>query len=115
MPDEALDALFANRQPVTRAIYDRLVEVIAGFGPFRIEPKTVSIHIARRSGFAGVHPRKAGLLLNIVLDAPIYSKRVRRYEQVSKNRVHNELLLSSPDDVDRELRAWLAAAYALSA
>jgi len=34
-------------------------------------------------------------------------------EQVSKNRFHNELKLSSPDEIDAELLAWLNDAYAL--
>ena len=55
------------------------------------------------------------MLLNIRSDKPIASSRVRKTEQVSKNRVHNELLVSSPAEIDAELLAWLAAAYSLSA
>lgn len=110
-----LDALFAGRDPVVRDIYERLISRIAALGVAKVEPKSASIHLARRSAFAGVHPRKTTILLNIRSDTAIPSPRIRKCEQVSKNRFHNETLLGSPDEVDDELTGWLATAFALSA
>ncbi|THD77592.1 MAG: DNA replication protein DnaC [Phenylobacterium sp.] len=110
-----LDELFAGREAAVRETYDRIIAALTLLGPTRIEPKKTSIHLARRSAFAGVHPRKNALLLNIRSAAPIASARIRAREQVSKNRFHNELLLSSPAEVDDELMGWLREAYALSA
>ncbi|HEX8904765.1 MAG TPA: hypothetical protein VF771_07990, partial [Longimicrobiaceae bacterium] len=58
---------------------------------------------------------RAGILLNVRTSAAIDSPRVRKLEQVSRSRFHNEILLSSPDDVDAELLAWMGDAYRLAA
>ena len=57
--------------------------------------------------FAGMHPRKSYLYLNLRTDYPIDSPRIAKTEQVSKNRFHNELKLTSPGEVDEELLCWL--------
>jgi hypothetical protein len=54
MAKTALAAHFARRGPVVREIYDRLVEAAEQFGPVRQDPKKTSIHLARRTAFAGV-------------------------------------------------------------
>ncbi len=107
------DALFTGKDAVVQAIYTRLLEALRALGPFQEEPKKTSIHLTRNVAFAGVHPRKSSLYLNIRTDYPIDSPRIAKSEQVSKNRFHNELQLTSPDDIDAELLAWLNDAYAL--
>ena len=108
------DALFLSKEPSVRETYRRLLDAFAAFGPFREEAKQTSIHLATKSAFAGVHPQKRKLLLNLRTAQPISSPRVRKAEQVSRNRVHNEILLSSPGEVDSELLVWLEEAYRLA-
>jgi hypothetical protein len=69
----------------------------------------------RITGFAGVHPRKRSLILNLRLDQALTSFRVVKVEQVSKHRYHNEVKLENPEHVDNEIADWLRAAYALGA
>src|SRR4029450_9469613 len=107
------DALFASKDAVVRDIYDRWLEALAEIGPFHEEPKKTSIHRVRTAGFAGVHPRKSYIYLNLRTDRAIQSARISKTEQVSKNRYHNETKIASPDEVDAELLGWLAEAYAL--
>ena len=109
----AVEALFESRDWVVREIYSRLMAAMGEIGPCREDPRRASIHLLRVSGFAGVHPRKSFLVLNLRTDRPIESPRVGRIEQVSKNRFHNEIRLASPADVDEELIGWLREAYAL--
>ena len=108
-------ALFAKSEPGEVAIYEAILKATKRFGAVAVEPKKTSIHLVAGSAFAGVHPRKSGILLNIRTTAPIRSPRIRKTEQVSANRCHNELLLSAPGDVDSELTEWLRCAYALGA
>lgn len=110
----AQDALFVGKDASVRAIYDRLIDALQDIGPFQAEPKKTSIHLVRASGFAGVHPRKSFLYLNIRLDRALQGERIAKSEQVSKNRYHNEVKLTSPDDVDGELVGWLKEAYNLA-
>lgn len=108
-----LDAVFEGTEPIARTIYDRLIAAMRDFGPMTIEPKKTSIHIVRKSGFAGVHPRKSAILLNIRTAAPIESARIRKTEKVSANRCHNEVLLTALAEIDKELMGWLRTAYDL--
>jgi hypothetical protein len=105
--------LFAGKEPVVRAIYERLLDAIRPLGPFTADAKKTSIHLVHSSGFAGIHPRKRYLYLNLRLDRALDSPRVARLEQVSKNRWHNEIRLDHPDQIDGELLPWLREAYTL--
>ena len=107
--------LFAGKDRQVLDTYRALTAAAAALGPFEEQAKTASIHLARRSAFAGVHPRKSTILLVLRTGGPIESGRIRKREKVSANRWHNELLVTSPADLDRELLGWLAEAYALSA
>lgn len=111
--DAIVAPLFAGKAQHVLATYEQLLIELRMLGPFQVEPKQTSIHLVRRVGFAGVHPRKAYLYLNLRTDAPIESPRIAKREQVSKSRYHNELRLDQPADVDAELVGWLSAAYQL--
>jgi hypothetical protein len=81
------------------------------------DPKQTCVHIIageKGTAYAGVHPRKGAVLLNIRLQSPLKSKRVRKVEQVSRNRCHCEVLLESVSDVDREVIGWLEEALRLA-
>jgi hypothetical protein len=109
-----VDTHFAGTAPAVRETYDRLLAAARKFGPVAEDPKKTSIHLNRRTAFAGVAVRKGHLVLTIKADRPLDSPRVFKSEQTSANRFHHELKLSSPDEIDIELRGWLNAAYELS-
>jgi hypothetical protein len=76
--------------------------------------KQTCVHINAGAGgkaYLGLHPRKGALLVNIRTEKPIPSPRIRKAEQVSKNRCHCEVLLTDPSDVDEELLGWLEGAW----
>jgi hypothetical protein len=107
------DALFVGKDDVVRSIYHRLLEVLRTIMSFEEEAKKTSIHLVHTVAFAGVHPRKNYLILNLRTDAPIESPRISKTEQVSKNRFHNELKIASTNEIDEELLGWLKEAYSL--
>ncbi len=109
-----VQAVFAGKDPAALETYSALIKALKAFGPFAEEPKKTSIHLNRKSAFAGVHPRKAAILLVVRTDAPIESSRIRKLERVSANRWHGEMLLSAPSEIDAELLGWLRQAYDLS-
>jgi hypothetical protein len=112
--DAALEALFADKEPSVRAIYEKVLSSLSKIGVVKAEAKKTSIHLVRETSFAGAHPKKAWLDLTIRSDKPIKSARVRAQEQVSKNRWHQDVRLASVKDVDAEVVGWLKAAYALA-
>jgi hypothetical protein len=108
----ALDTI--NNRLASKDAYAALVCVLDRLGPYDVQHKKTSLHIAHRRAFLGVHPRAAGLLLTIVTSTALDSTRVRKSEQVSANRCHNEVLLAGTGDVDEELTDWITEAYALT-
>ena len=107
------DALFVGKDEIVFAIYVRLLAALQQIGPFEVEPKKTSIHLVHAVGFAGVHPRKSYVILNLRTDHRIDSERIAKTEQVSKNRYHCEVKLTAPEDIDDELLSWLRQAYTL--
>jgi hypothetical protein len=63
--------------PTSRAIYKQLLAAIKPIGPYREEIKKTSIHLVRKSAFAGVHPRSQHLLLTIKAEKSIRSPRAQ--------------------------------------
>jgi hypothetical protein len=105
-------AIFAGAE--TRLIYDRLIAAARALGPMDVEEKKTCVHLVRRAAFAGVHPRKAAVLVTLKTDRPLEGPRVRKVEQASKHRFHNDMVLGAPGEIDAEFLAWLALAYDLA-
>ena len=102
------------KSPASQSTYAKVVAEISKFGPFEVEEKKTSLHLSRGRAFAGVHPRVTGIILNLVLDAPLKSARVHKSEQVSAKRHHVEFKLTDPNEVDAQLVGWMKKAYALT-
>lgn len=100
--------------PITSGLFAELLAQLTILGPHTVSPKKTSIHINGTRAFVGVHPRRAALLLNIVTDLRIISARVRKSEQVSAHRWHNEVLVTTGGDFDAELLSWIEHAYSLA-
>lgn len=106
---------FAKCAPGVEATYARILETAKTFGPVTEEAKKTSIHLVRKTAFAGIATRKTALILTLKSDTNLTSKRIAKREQTSANRWHLEVRLETPDQVDRELVSWLKRAYELAA
>jgi hypothetical protein len=111
---EAVNRVFARSEPKVRALATALIERALALPDVAVDPKGSCIHLNRRTAFAGLHPRKNALLLNLRSSAPIESARIRKVEKVSANRYHNEMLVESAEALDDELIGWIADAHALA-
>src|SRR5512133_2979946 len=114
MAEFSISDHFENKDPVVKSIYDRILNESRKFGTVTEEPKKTSIHLVHKSAFAGVATRKNALILNIKSAAPIKHARIAKSEQISASRFHQEVKLTSPDEVDSTLIGWLKQAYAIS-
>jgi hypothetical protein len=112
--DFGIERVFARSEPEVRALVGALIARAQALPGVTVDPKGTCIHLNRRTAFAGLHPRKSALLLNLRTSAPIASARIRKVEQASANRYHNELMLDSADALDGELMGWIADAHALA-
>ena len=100
--------------PAQRRIYKRLLAAANAIGPFKEDPKKTSIHLTRKSAFAGVATCKDALLVTIKADADIRSRRIVKHQHASATRWYLDVRLERPKDVDRELKSWLADAMRLA-
>ena len=105
---------FENRVPEVKATYAAILKAAKQFGPVKEEAKKTSIHLVRKSAFAGVATRKTALILTLKSDSDIASARIAKREQASAHRWHLETRLETPDQVDGEIVAWLRKAYELA-
>ena len=105
---------FKNKPVPVRAIYDKLLALCKKIGDITEDPKKTSIHLVRDSALAGIEVRQNYLLLNIKSDHALVSPRIAKSEQLSAKRYHQKVKLTSPNDVDVELKQWLKEAYGLS-
>jgi hypothetical protein len=99
--------------PACRDLYQSLLASVRRIGPFREELKKTSIHLARKTAFLGVHPRKQHLVITVKSATPIASERIFKVEQVSTHRWHLEVELTAAGEIDRELLGWIREAYEL--
>jgi hypothetical protein len=106
---------FDGKEEVVRQTYDELLKVLRKRYPITESPKKKSIHLMHATTLAGVTTRQNCLILTIKSDSMLSSSRIRKSEQVSRNRFHFKLKLSTPADVNPELINWLDNAYTLSA
>ena len=67
---------FENRPPEVKATYRAILKAARQLGPVKEEAKKTSIHLVRKSAFAGVATRKSALILTLKSDADVASKRV---------------------------------------
>ena len=105
---------FEGKEGLVKSIYDRVLAEARKFGDIVEEPKKTSIHLVHKTAFAGIRTQKAALILNIKSAAPIKDKRFAKAEKLSANRYHQEVKLTSPNQVDSSLVGWLKDAYELS-
>ena len=115
MAEDAIERVFARSEPQVRAVVHALIARARSLPGVVVDPKGTCLHLNHRTAFAGLHPRRNAVLLNLRSRAPIESPRIRKMERVSANRCHNELLIESVEAIDGELMEWLAAAHALAA
>lgn len=109
-----VESHFEGRSPLVRAIYDTVLETARGFGPFTEVPKKTSIHLDRRTAFAGIQTRKEFLILTVKSPVELFDPRIGKREHLSANRWYFEIKLHAPDDVDERISGWLRGGYEIS-
>jgi len=105
---------FEDRDAVVRAIYRDIVAAAGRLGAFTEEPKKTSIHLVRRTAFAGVATRKSALMLTLKSANDIKSPRIVKREQASANRWHMYIRLDDPKQLDAQLKSWLKKSFELA-
>jgi hypothetical protein len=106
-----LDRHFAGTDPAVRGAFDAVVAAVEPLGPVSVLPQSTRIALHVRMSFAAFVARRHWLDGHVVLARRLESPRFRRIEEYSPRNVLHAFRLHGPDDVDAEVRAWLAEAY----
>jgi hypothetical protein len=115
MPDiYSVEDHLRDRDPKVRAVYERVLAAARSHGAVTEDPKKTSIHLNRRTAFAGIATRRESLILTLKLGRDLPSPRVAKHERASANRWHLEIRLSEPEQVDGELQDWIGEAFQLA-
>jgi hypothetical protein len=109
-----IDQHFERTDPTVRAVYDAILEAARKFGPVVEDPKKTSIHLNRRTAFAGIATRKTAIIMTLKSSSDIDDAHVLKREKVSANRWHIDVRLETPRDLNTKVRTWLGRAYALA-
>ena len=107
-----VDAQYAGKKAALRPILDRILETVQPFGAdLDIAPKKTSVSLRRSKQFALVEPTTATRVdLGINLKGAAATGRLEEAGGMCTHRIR----LTSADDVDVEVAAWLRQAYDLA-
>jgi len=110
----SIDTHFRDKESSVRKTYDAILKTTNKWGTVTEEAKKTSIHLVRKTAFAGIATRKSVLILTFKSPTDIQSKRIFKHERASTNRWHLEVKLDSPLAFDAEVKAWLKSSYEMS-
>lgn len=109
---ELLGAQFKGEKAAFRPVYDRLVRTVKKLGTdVRVGVRKTQTTFARKHTFAiAKAPTKTRIDLGLRLPGVKPTKRLQASTAFSDNATHR-VTLSTPAEVDDQLRKWLVAAY----
>jgi len=111
---KGLDEHFRGRDPHLREVFDALVSRLRRLGPVKIDPVKTSINLTARHHIGAVTVRGTYLRVGFYGAKRIMDPRIVHFERLGDKFGHS-VVLETVDDIDEQLMAWLAAAYAMRA
>jgi Domain of unknown function (DUF5655) len=106
---QRLDDHLAGRSPEVVALFERFRELVERCGPVEPEKTRIAFHV--RMSFAAVMLRRAWLDGHVVLARRYEHPRFRRIESFSPRNHLHQFRISSLEELDDEVAAWIAEAY----
>ena len=109
---------FFEGHPHGLLVFRAVEQLVRGLGPVEVRVSRSQIAFRRRTGFAfvwrpGQYVRsEVPAVLSIALPRRVHSSRFKQVAHPSSRVWMHHLELPGPDQVDDEVRAWLAEAYA---
>ena len=107
----SLDDYFATGPERERPIFEAVMAHLDTIGPVHVEPVSVGIFLERSRRFAELRAMVRWVARSFSLPHPVDSPKIARRVAVSGHRTWYVVKLRSADDVDDDVRAWLAEAY----
>ena len=109
-PDAVLDGIYSGAKASLRPIHDRLMLAIDNFGPFEIAPKKGYVSLRRKKQFAMIGPGT-----NTRVDVGLNMKGVAETSRLKAlppgGMCQYQVRLTSAEEVDQQIVAWIRTAY----
>ena len=107
---DVLDTIYSGAKAGLRPIHDRVMAGIEAMGPFEVAPKKSYVSLRRKKQFAMVGPA-TNSRVEVGLNMKGVAGTDRLIAQLPGGMCQYRVRLGSPEDVDRELLAWVRQAY----
>jgi Domain of unknown function (DUF5655) len=106
-----LDDLFAKARPAALELARKYVAVLYTLGNVQVIPQKTRLVCVARVRFAGLEPRKDGLLANFALHRWLDSARIVKTAGYGPRWRAHYLLVQTEADINDELMAWLQESH----
>jgi hypothetical protein len=106
-----LDEYFrGSRPPHERAVFEAVLAYLETLGPVHVEPVAVGIFIKHEQSFVELRPKRNWVAMSFPLSRVVDHSKVARKIRTG-TRTYHVVNLRGPEDLDDDVRAWLAESY----
>jgi hypothetical protein len=109
-PNEVLDGIYSGAKASLRPIHDKLMTAIDEFGAFEIAPKKGYVSLRRKKQFAMIGPG-TNTRVDVGLNMKGVPETARLKAMPPGGMCQYQVRLTSANEVDSQLVAWVRAAY----
>ena len=113
-PGISVDELLSRHPDWVAEVYEAVVEPLRALGPVHEDAVNVGVFLKSDRTIAQFRPLVRSAQLWLFLPDRREDPRVSRIETTGVGRFVHLIKLTSPDDVDAQVRSWLAEAYDLN-
>jgi len=110
-----LEEYFSTGPPFERPVYDTVMAHVATLGPVHIEPVSVGVFVKAGRSFIELRPLTKWVALSFALDRDLDHPKIARKSKTQRGstspKTYYFVRLRTPEDVDDDVKAWLAEAY----
>jgi hypothetical protein len=110
-PALTLDEYFATGPDWERPIFEAVLAHVESLGQITVEPVSVGIFLKSNGSLFELRPKTKWVSLSFPLSRRLVSSRLGRKAIPSGQRYFHFVNLTSPADVDDELRGWLTESF----
>jgi len=113
-PSGTVDDYFADRPAPLRKAYDAIERCVLGLGEAKVDAVTACIMFKRSRSFGEIRAKRDRITLCFLLSREALDDRIDKRLKLSAHRWVHYVDIRTAKDVDRQVREWLAEAYACS-
>jgi hypothetical protein len=114
VPAGTLAETLADVRPDLRTVAEAALAALVDIGPVAVEPVRVGIFTRRVHKLAEIRPKATFVQLIVMLPRPVDDPRIARHDPGRGDRIAHYIRLRTVDDLDDQVRSWLAEAYDLA-